>query len=730
MDDLRWFASNGYTSLLVPELRRLGLAVAAEGDRPARVAVAMSGRTAEAAWRFARAHRARLVVYVWDLPPKGTGRGRYDPVFQVAGRLVRLPRPFGGYRRHRGSYSRLRYIAARAEAVWVPSEMTRAILADRFGVASRRLPYCYDSNRFVPAAGPRASPPTLLTVSRLRQHKNQAAVLGAAARLGREVEVRLIGRGPEHDRLQALARRLGVRCRIETDADDAAVARAYHEASVAVCPSRFEGFGLTPVEAVASGTPVVASDISPHRESVGGVARLVPLDDESALVAAIGQALEGTPARSGAGTRARHPGRGHAIPGRPRAAARPAAMSRHLLLTYDFPPIGGGIARMMGELAKRYPPGSLLVSTGSCPGSASSDAALPNPVDRVGTASTRLRTIQGLLVWSHRARALDRSFGPEFIWCGNLKPAGFPALWVNRRVGTPYGIFLYGTELLLLQHRVKSSPRKRVAARMALRHAAVLVAVSDWTRRLCLEVLDGMGLPSGAHDVRTMHLGTDPVHFTTGVDPAPIRARYGLGEGRWLLTVARLAAHKGIDVGLKALAALRPTHPDLGYAIVGRGARQAELESLARALGVADRVRFLTDVPDADLPGLYNAAEIYLGLSRAEELMIEGFGIAQTEASACGLPVVGGRSGGIPDAVRHGETGLLVDSTDVGAVVGAIGTLLDDRDLAGRLGRGGRAAVESHYNWDRVTDDVRRIGGELGARSALARLHPWRLTSS
>jgi phosphatidylinositol alpha-1,6-mannosyltransferase len=405
-------------------------------------------------------------------------------------------------------------------------------------------------------------------------------------------------------------------------------------------------------------------------------------------------------------------------------------MSRHLLLTYDFPPIGGGIARMMSELAKRYPPGSLLVSTGSYPGGASADATLPNPVDRVSTASSRLRTIQGLVVWSHRARALDRSFGPGFIWCGNLKPAAFPALWVNRRAGTPYGIFLHGTELLLLQHRVRSSPRKRIAARLALKHAAVLVAVSEWTRRFCLELLDEMGFPPGEHDVRTMHLGTDPVHFTAGVDAGPVRARYGLGEGRWLLTVARLAAHKGIDVGLKALAALRPTHPDLGYVVVGRGIKQADLEALARELGVADRVRFLTDVPDADLPGLYNAAEMYLGLSRAEELMIEGFGIAQIEASACGIPVIGGRSGGIPDAVRHGETGLLVDSTDVGAVVAAIGALLDDRELAGRLGRGGRAAVESHYNWDRVTGDVRRIGEELGSRSPLARLHPWRLTSS
>ena len=87
-----------------------------------------------------------------------------------------------------------------------------------------------------------------------------------------------------------------MRCAVEAAADDAAVTCAYREAAVAVCPSRFEGFGLTPVEAIASGVPVVASDIPPHREFVGHAARLVPLDDPGALAAAIGAALDAAPA--------------------------------------------------------------------------------------------------------------------------------------------------------------------------------------------------------------------------------------------------------------------------------------------------------------------------------------------------------------------------------------------------------------------------------------------------
>jgi glycosyltransferase involved in cell wall biosynthesis len=298
VDDVRWFASNPYTELVVPALRRHGLTIATEGDHPARVALAMSGLAAERAWRFARRRGARLVVYLWDLPPVGTGWGRPDPVWWIGGAFLRVPRPWGGYRRRRGYYSRLRYVAARADGVWGASTLTCETVAERFGVRAERVPYCYDSDRFVPIPGQRhgGGPATLLTVSRLRPHKNQAAVLEAAARLGDRVRVRLIGRGDEHRALEALAVRLGVRCTIETDADDATVTRAYREAAVAVCPSRFEGFGLTPIEAVASGVPVVASDIPPHREFVGAAARLVAPDDGPGLAAGIEAALGSVPA--------------------------------------------------------------------------------------------------------------------------------------------------------------------------------------------------------------------------------------------------------------------------------------------------------------------------------------------------------------------------------------------------------------------------------------------------
>lgn len=292
MHDIRWFAPNPYTTLVVPELRRRGISIALEGGEPARLTLAMSGTVAGPAWGYTRRRGGPLILYIWDLPPWATGAGSPDPVWSVAGRLLRLPRPFGGFPRRRGYYSRMRYVAVRAAEVWVPSEMSAACVRTRFEVECRRVPYCYDSSRFRPSAEVRDEPPTLLTVSRLQLYKDHAATIRAAARLG-DLQVRLIGRGPERATLEQLARELSVRCRIDTDATDADVEQAYRTARVVVCPSRFEGFGLTAIESVATGTPVVASDIPPHREFVGAAARLFPLADIDALATSIGAALSG-----------------------------------------------------------------------------------------------------------------------------------------------------------------------------------------------------------------------------------------------------------------------------------------------------------------------------------------------------------------------------------------------------------------------------------------------------
>jgi phosphatidylinositol alpha-1,6-mannosyltransferase len=361
---------------------------------------------------------------------------------------------------------------------------------------------------------------------------------------------------------------------------------------------------------------------------------------------------------------------------------------------------------MMGELARRYPKNSLIVSTGAYDHSAASDARFPQTIDRVGIRATRLRTVQGLARWTWRAGALAKRWQPGFTWCGELKPAGYPARWLNARHRIPYGVIVYGTELLLIQAKIGRSRFKRQTAGSIISKAAVIVAISQWTAELAREVL---GLLDSDVPIATVPLGTTPSHFRPGVDPAAVRAKYGLDGGPWLLTVARLEWHKGIDTVMRALSIIRAAHPDTRYAVAGVGDRLPQLQQLQRDLGLGDAVRFLGAVPDDELPALYNAADLYVGVSRRHELLAEGFGISLVEASACRLAVVGGRSGGVPDAVREGETGILVDPDDPQAVAAGINGLLADPERRKRLGAAGRKAVESYFNWDRVARELMDI---------------------
>jgi phosphatidylinositol alpha-1,6-mannosyltransferase len=281
------------------------------------------------------------------------------------------------------------------------------------------------------------------------------------------------------------------------------------------------------------------------------------------------------------------------------------------------------------------------------------------------------------------------------------------------RTGVPYGIFLHGGDLLILRRQTERSLVKRRTARGLLQSASVLVANSSWTAALCRGVLEQLGMAEDDR-VRTVPLGADPDVFRPGIDSSEVRRRYRLDQGRWLISVARLTRHKGIDTALQVLAQLAPLYPDLGYAVVGSGDYLATLERLSRSLGVADRTRFLTRVPNADLPALYNCGEVYLGLSRLLDERVEGFGISLVEASASGLPVIAGNSGGVSDAVRDGETGILVDPEHPEDIAAAVRQLLDDSRAASDLGAAGRRAVERYYNWDRVAADVAAIGRECG----------------
>jgi phosphatidylinositol alpha-1,6-mannosyltransferase len=186
-----------------------------------------------------------------------------------------------------------------------------------------------------------------------------------------------------------------------------------------------------------------------------------------------------------------------------------------------------------------------------------------------------------------------------------------------------------------------------------------------------------------------------------------------------LLSVSRLAElYKGHDAAIRALPLVRAKVPGARYLIAGDGPLRAYLGKIAASVGVTDAVHFLGDVPDDALPDLYRSADLLLLLGRDSlvEGGAEGFGIVCLEAAACGIPVVAGRSGGLPDAVADGITGLLVDPHDAGAAAEAIVALLADPERAHRLGATGRARVLERFTWEQMATEARRIFGEAVER--------------
>jgi glycosyltransferase involved in cell wall biosynthesis len=295
VDDIRWFAPNRYCTLPVNALRAARLRIALEGNQPAGLAVAADAQSAVTAYEYSRRHRCPLLLYLWDLPPWRLAGGRPDHVFELGSRVRRFPRLLGRYPERAGYYSRLRFVAERATGVWCPSENTVRDVQARFEIDPARVPFCYDSDRFrgVPASRPAMhdGAPVLLAVSRLVPHKNHAVILRAAARLDPRPIIHIIGQGEEFGNLRGLAAELGLTLDLSGSwvADDAVVA-AYRAARMVVAPSRFEGFGLTPLEGLAMGLPVIASDIPSHREFVDGAVRFFPPDDDAALAREIAAA--------------------------------------------------------------------------------------------------------------------------------------------------------------------------------------------------------------------------------------------------------------------------------------------------------------------------------------------------------------------------------------------------------------------------------------------------------
>ncbi len=368
---------------------------------------------------------------------------------------------------------------------------------------------------------------------------------------------------------------------------------------------------------------------------------------------------------------------------------------RILLLTWDFPPARGGIQNWMLELARRLPEAAVRVLAPAWPGDDAFDAGSGISIARLRSA----RRSQAVWLLELGARTLAECLirRPDLIVCGHVITAP-AALAARRLLRVPYVVFTYGYE-------IRRRRSRQVVGRL-LRGADMVIACSRFTRSAVL----GHGL--APERVRLLYPGADPERF----NPEPHRnAGREDGHAPTMLSVARLTdLYKGHDTAIRALPLIKAKCPGVRYVIAGDGPLRDYLGRLARSIGVERDVEFLGEVEDEALTDFYHSSDVLVLLSResASEGGAEGFGIVCLEAAACGKPVVAGRSGGLVDSVLDGETGILVDPLDIGAVAEAIVAVLQDPGLARRLGEAGRRRVLERFTWDAMAAEARRLFAE------------------
>ena len=378
-------------------------------------------------------------------------------------------------------------------------------------------------------------------------------------------------------------------------------------------------------------------------------------------------------------------------------------MPKVLIVTNDFPPRRGGIQSFVHALATRMPPGSAVVYAPAWEGAAEFDARQPFPVVRHPTSL--MLPVPSV---ARRAGGILREHGCDTVLFGAAAPLGLLAPTL-RRAGARRCVGLtHGHEAGWAALPVARSLLRRIG-----NEVDVLTYLAEYFRARLARVLSA----EAAGRMVRLAPGVDPAEFHPGAGGDAIRKRLGLGERPVVVCVSRMVPRKGQDTLIRAwprvLAGLARARPgaDPVLLLVGDGPYRAELGRLAERTGVSGSVTFTGPVPAAELPAYYDAGTVFAMPCRTRRggLDVEGLGIVYLEASATGLPVVGGDSGGAPDAILSGETGYVVPGRDAAALADQIIRLLADPAGAAAMGEKGAAWIDREWRWELVAERLRGI---------------------
>jgi len=285
------------------------------------------------------------------------------------------------------------------------------------------------------------------------------------------------------------------------------------------------------------------------------------------------------------------------------------------------------------------------------------------------------------------------------------------ACWLSNRLDLPFLAIVYGKDVI---PRGGKSLWKKLVTHRCLRRASLVFTISDFTRRILLEA----GIAPDR--IKVITPGLDPSSLpVTDQNTDRVDRTYNLRGKPVLLTTGRLIARKGHQKVIEALPELIKRFPEITYLIVGEGPYRQQLENKVRSLGLERNVLFTGYLTQAELAACYQRCQIMAMPSQSDTADVEGFGIVYLEAGLFSKPVIGIRGGGVTDAIQDGITGFLIEPGDQEALIRAIFRLLEDKGLAGKLGRAGRekALLESwplkSKTFSEMIAGVRREGCEI-----------------
>ena len=370
-----------------------------------------------------------------------------------------------------------------------------------------------------------------------------------------------------------------------------------------------------------------------------------------------------------------------------------------LLVTNDLGPRAGGIESFVLGLLERVEPNSVVILTSKQKNSDPFDQELMNKYGAV-VIRDRSKILLPTPRTTRKAIKILKKYQATTVWFGAAAPLALMAKGLRKAGAANIVALTHGHEVWWAK-----LPVFRNAIAKISRDVDTLTYLGDFTKNAMLPVI------SDTSKLVKIAPGIDVKHFSPSEIDLKLIEKYRLQNRRVIVSVGRLVHRKGQDKLIEAMPEVLKKYPDAVLLLVGQGPIKSMLEKLIRHHGLENHVIFTGRIQFADLPKYIQLGEIFAMPSRDRffGLEVEGLGIVYLEASACGVPVIVGKSGGAPDAVIENKTGLSVDGTNPKEIAEAVCKLLSDKKLAKQMGDEGRKWVVENWRWEIWSDKFNKL---------------------